>query len=356
MLCPEIVSEEVLEVNTSSDSMSTGGYEERQEIGSVKAAIDFYKGKMPMKQQSNYSEKQPPSKTGELHRARRKSGLLQDARGVADSVKSQAERELLSAKKTVKEMKKKIEESNLSAKAQIEAMEKLQKTKRGARRNHPIALKGDEDPLHNEVMRELEKEKHELSKLKTNMASLLEEKRRAEKERETLDGKAQYHMNLVKALTNEVEKCNEEHVLVELARLEAAKERKDIERQRQEAEQKHSARMEETRKKINSMIKETRHIEELQRLLGLTSSEANVLGKELNEFREIDKRIQRVQPSYTDLLLSTTEELEAAKKKLDSRKAESIQLMDSMDSLRNKIKAIMEESERLSKKEAISRA
>lgn len=331
--------------------MSIRGNDERKGFGSVKAAIDFYKGKVPMKYQTNDFETEPPSKTGELHRARRRSGLLQDAKGVAESVRSKAETELLNAKKMVKELRKRIQESESRAKAQIEDMGKLQKA-RGVRRDHAIALKGDEEPLYNRVMEELEKEKHELSKLKVNMTSLLEEKRKAEKERETLNRKAQHYIDLVKALTNEVEECNEEHVLVELARLEAAKEMKAIELQKQEATQQYFARMEKTRKKLNSMIKETSRIGELQRLLELTSTEANVLGNELKEFREIDMRSQRVQPDYTALLQSTMEELQEAKKKLESKNAETIQLMVSMDALRNEIKAIMEETDRLTKKEA----
>ncbi|XP_028102978.1 uncharacterized protein LOC114302180 [Camellia sinensis] len=89
-----------------------------------------------------------------------------------------------------------------------------------------------------EVLSELEYVKQELSKLKVDMASVLEEKNRAEKEIEVLNSRLTSYSSFGEALKKEIEEVNEEQVMVELAWIEAVKELGVIQAQRKEEEMK----------------------------------------------------------------------------------------------------------------------
>lgn len=335
----------------------------KESLGSVKAAIDLYKGKVlegnsAMNQSSTMkSLEKPYPRTSQLHIARRDMGRLGESKKVAEAGKAQAETELLDAKKIVKELTSRIEELNSRLSVQNQDLEKLKTGKRGG--NWRMALRNPQNDQHSKVITELGYAKEELIKLKQDMASIIEEKRRAEQEIETSTLKMQSFSSKVEALSKEVEELNEEIVLVELARIEAIKEFRAIEAQRREDAEKHSAAMEENRKKIHDMVQEIQISEELQEKLASTTSDVQVLQSELKQVKEMDRWIQkneslRFRSDFleTDLSLlhSLKDDLETAKNELASIKRESFQFMSSMDIVRNELKRISEESARIKKK------
>ncbi|KAK6151006.1 hypothetical protein DH2020_015938 [Rehmannia glutinosa] len=320
---------------------------DRKKPGSVKAAVSSYReliledNPTIKKFQTNYPEK-PYNKTRELHQAKRDSDQLKESRKLAESVTAEAKSELLAAKKTVKDLTLKIEESNSRGKAQMGNLEKL--TKKGEW--------DSENSQCEQVMRELETIKRELSKLKLDMACVLEEKKRAEKETGSALLKTESYINSVDALNKEIEEINEEHVLVELARIEAIKEYEEIEAQRREKAEIYSAALEETRKKKQEMIQETEDAKELETKLAITVSDINMLDSELKQVKEMDKGLEKNEESGSSSMLdSVMKELEASKKELALVKDESFQFMASMDVVRNELRHVADQTARLKKKE-----
>lgn len=331
----------------------------KESLGSVKAAIDLYKGNPAMNNQSSSikSSEKPYPRTSQLHIARRDMGRLDDSRKVAEVEKAQAETDLLNARKMVKELSSRIEELNSRVIVQSQDLEKLKTTKRGG--NWGMPLRNPQNNQHSKVITELASAKAELTKHKQDMASIIEEKRRAEQEIEASSLKMQSFSSKVETLRKEVEELNEEIVLVELARIEAIKEFRAIEAQRKEDAEKHSAAMEENRKKIDDMVQEIQTSEELQEKLTSTTSDVQVLQSELEQVREMDRwnkknECLRSESDFLEkdlsLLQSLKEDLETAKNELASIKRESFQFMASMDVVRNELTRISEESDRLKKK------
>ncbi|CAN4083175.1 unnamed protein product [Withania somnifera] len=335
----------------------------KESLGSVKAAIEFYKGKVlegnsAMNQSSIIkSLEKPYPRSSQLHIARRDMGRLGESRKVAEAEKAQAETELLEAKKMVKELTSRIEELNSRLRVQNQDLEKLKTGKRGE--NWRMALRDPQYNQRSKVTTELGYAKEELIKLKQDIASILEEKRRAEQEIETSSLKMQSFSSKVEALSKEVEELNEEIVLVELARIEAIKEFREIEAQRSKDSKKHSAVMEEKRKKIDDLVQEIQISEELQQKLDSTTSDVQVLESELKQVREMDRWSQknkslRFESDFLEkdfsLLQSLKEDLERAKNELASLKRESFQFMASMDVVRNELQRISEESAQIKEK------
>ncbi|KAI3451789.1 hypothetical protein Pfo_008454 [Paulownia fortunei] len=346
--------------------MMDGGKLPERKTGSVKAAVSSYgerilEGNPTIKKfQTNYPEK-PYTKTRELHQAKRDTNQLKESRKLAESVTAEAKSELSAAKKTVKDLMLRIEESNSRGKAQMGDLEKLKMGKRKEGKWY------SGNSQCSKVLRELESIKRELSKLKLDMASVLEEKRRAEKETDSsLSKKTQSYLSSFETLNKEIEDINEEHVLVELARLEAIKEYEEIEAQRRERAEIYSAAIEETRKKKQNMIQETEDAIELETKLALTISDINMLETELKQIKEMDKGLERNEilryrlvsnfqeedeSGSASLLESVLKELEATKKELALVKEESFQFMASMDVVRNELRHVADQTARLKKKE-----
>lgn len=255
-----------------------------------------------------------------------------------------------------------IEQSNSRAKAQMEYLEKL---KRGSRRGEGRRRSKSYPSV--ELMKELEIVKGELDKLKLEMASLLEEKRRAEKETEASDLKARSNKVAAEALEGEIEEINEEHVLAELARIEAIREYETIESQRKNDSEKHEAAMEESRRKMDDMHNEIDASKDLVTKLAMTASDINMLEGELKQVKEIGNAIEQgiiksvgeskcipqdgVGSNDPELLHSITKEIESAKKELASLREESFKFMGSMDIIRTELKNVSAEKARAKKRE-----
>ncbi|OMO80293.1 hypothetical protein CCACVL1_13079 [Corchorus capsularis] len=329
-------------------------FEDRRKIGTVKAAVNIYGERILDGNNSSLKKPQeefpePSSKARELHLARRDMSRYKESRKAAESAKVKAESELYSARKTVKDLASMIEESNFKAKARMRDIESLRK--KGNQEEKALALETVESYQYTEVMKELESLKQELSKLKLDMASIKEEKARAEKDFEDSSLKLWSNSNTAEELRKQIEAANEEHVLVELARIEALKEAAEIEAQREKESGEFSFSMEETSKKMKDMNEEIDQSKELEHKLAVTLSDVNLLQNQLMQVKQGLNQPEHAAEgeSSAPSLELITEELEAAKKELDLIREESFQYMSSMDIIRNELKHVMEETARLKK-------
>ncbi|XP_051126896.1 protein PLASTID MOVEMENT IMPAIRED 2-like [Andrographis paniculata] len=217
------------------------------------------------------------------------------------------------------------------------------------------------------VMRELEFIKQEVRQLKLDMAIVLEEKRRADKEREFSSMSSSYLSSVVEKVKWDIEDVNEKQVLVELARIEALKEYQQVEDQRLQEKQRYTAKTEEARKKKQDMIEEIEEAAELENNLAGTLSDVSMLSDKLKQVKEENKGLERMETwrnkamsddiqegdtlESASVLQSVVEKLEAAKKELKSVKEESFQFMSSMDIVRNEHKQVGDELAKLRSKE-----
>ncbi|XP_058185260.1 protein PLASTID MOVEMENT IMPAIRED 2 [Rhododendron vialii] len=338
--------------------MDRGELDSERRIDQVKSTTDLFgertiEGNSKLKKhQTGFSERSS-SRTRELHMARRDIGRFNESRSSAESIKARAESELFVAKNTVRDLASRIEEVNLKTEGNME------------RGKEEWALDIRKVAQSAEVMRDLEYVKKEVSKLKLDMASVLDEKNRAEKETEASNSKISWYLTTAEALQKEIEKVNEEQVLVELARIEAVKEIGAIEAQRKEEADRFSSEMETTRKKMNEIIQEINSSKETELKLAATNFDVTVLQNELKLAYEMDRRVQRSE-SFRQREVSfrkgkgldsklelqfVTEELETAKMELALIREDSFQIMASLDVIREELKHTSQQVSRLKKKE-----
>ncbi|XVE72126.1 hypothetical protein DITRI_Ditri11bG0013500 [Diplodiscus trichospermus] len=342
--------------------------EDRRRIGSVKAAVNMYgerilDGNSSLKKPQEDFPVKPSSKARELHMARRDMNRYKESRRAAESEKVRAESELFTARKTVKDLASMIEESSFKAKAKMRDTESL--SKNGNLESKALAVTSMESSRYAEVMAELALVKQELSKLKLDMASAMAEKAVAEKDTEDSRLKIWSNDGAVEDLRKQIEAANEEHVLVELARIEALKETGQIEAQREKEAGEFSIRMEERKKKMEDIIQEIDHSKVLEQKLTVTLSDIDLLEGELKQVKKPDKMIQRSdglnQPDHSfqnagaveplPSLESIVKELEAANKELAAIREEGFQYVSSMDIIRNELKHVKKETAQLKKTE-----
>lgn len=336
--------------------MNVGGEFQERRAGSVKATANMFDAKPALKKASagSHSEKL-------FSRTREKPShgwSNESGRGV------EVEEESMKKDKRVNnDLNSRIEQSNSRARAQMEYLEKLKKSgRRGEGRRRSKSYPSVE------VMKELEIVKGELDKLKFEMASLLEEKRRAEKETEASNLKARSNKIAAEALKVEIEEINEEHVLAELARIEAIRECETIESQRKNDAEKQEVAMEESKRRMDDMHNEIDESKDLVTKLAMTASDINMLEGELKQVKEIGNAIQQGNKSVgesrciphdgaesnsndPELLHSITKEIESAKKELTSLREESFKFMGSMDIIRTELKNVSAEKARAKKRE-----
>ncbi|CAL0308280.1 unnamed protein product [Lupinus luteus] len=340
----------------------------RRRIGSVKDAVNFYDDRVvidspSMKKTQMDSSESPSSRTRDLHIARRDIGRYKESRWTAESAKAYAESELSNAKKKVTHISSLINESSYKAKAQMMDTETLDKN--GKHKHGFSGEKRNENYEYARVMKELEYVKKELFKLKLDVAFVLDEKSRAEKEIEESSLKVISCSTIAEALRKEIEEANEEQVLAELARLEALKELADVEAQRENEANEFSSKLESARMKLKEVMEEIEESKELEMKLAVTISDVDVLQNELNLVKEMEKRVKgdesmkQLAESFrkeeesgdSTMLQSVTEELEAAKKELALIREECFKFMASMDVIRNELKQVTDVTDRLKKEE-----
>ncbi|KAK8995537.1 hypothetical protein V6N11_075809 [Hibiscus sabdariffa] len=326
-------------------------YEDRRRIGSVKNAVNLYgdmilDGNSSLKKPHEGFPEKPSSRVKELHRARRGMNRYRESRRTVESANAMAESELFGLSPASM-----ADESNFKAK----------------RNGLDVKSRSVESYQYEEVMRELELVKQDLSQLKLDMASVMEEKARAKKEFEDSSSRMRSNGASIEALEEQIEAAKEEHVLVELAEIEAQKEAGEIEAQRAKEAGEFSFWMEETKKRREDIIEEIDQSKELETKLGATLSDISLLQNELKQVKGLDSvvprgdddglkqqddsfhSIEKVEPSAC--LEAIKKELEAAKKELDSIRDEGFQYMSSMDIIRNELQHVKEETAKLKETE-----
>ncbi|XP_019453112.1 PREDICTED: protein PLASTID MOVEMENT IMPAIRED 2-like [Lupinus angustifolius] len=338
----------------------------RRRSGSVKDVVNIYADKVSdidtttlKKTKVDFSLS--PSRTRDLHMARKDIGKYKESRWTAESAKADAESELSNAKNRVKDLSSLIDESSYKAKAQMTDVETLDR--RGKREYGLLAEKRNENYEYAGMMKELGYVKKDLLKLKLDVAFVLDEKSRAEKEIEESSSKMIYCSRTAEALIKEIEEANEEQVLAELARLEALKELADVEAERETEANDYSSKLESTRMKLKEVMEEIDESKELEMKLSVTISDIDALQNELNLVKEMDKGVKgdestkQVFASFrneeespdSSMLQTITKELEAAKKLLALVREEGFQFMASMDIIRNELKNLTDETSQLKK-------
>ncbi|CAJ1948211.1 unnamed protein product [Sphenostylis stenocarpa] len=294
-------------------------------VGLVKAVVNLYGIRVadvntPMLK-PDFSIKSSP-KVKELHRTRRDIVLYRERKQSAESVKAQAETELSTAKKTVKDLFSMIRESSFKGKTQMRDMTSLV---------YKNPSKNDSDNKYSRVMRELEIAKKELFQLKLDMDSILEEKLRAEKEIEALRSNMLSCSRIAQKLMEEIEATNEEQVVVELARMDALKEIRDIEA------------LENARNKLKEAIVEIDESKDLEIKLATTLSDIDIMKNKLklvNKKVESGESMEHMEGESRDVAVLKTikEEIEATKKDLALIRDQGFKFMASMDVTRNELK------------------
>ncbi|KAL9230089.1 hypothetical protein vseg_005481 [Gypsophila vaccaria] len=321
-------------------------FQNKSRIGSVKSAISKYGGKVDVNRGlRNESQGDAPhseernSKAQELHIAKKIVDRINESRRTAETVTSQAELELLKAKKIVKELTAQIQESKIRAQQKTDEHQKPSQT---------------ENFEYMGVVGELESLKREVSKIKLDMACAVEEKYRAEKEENAAGLRLGSYEGIAEKLRREIEEANEEEVLVELAHIQARKELAAIEAQTKEEVEKFSCKVQEVRKRVKHLGNEAEQAKRLEEVLAITNAEADVLENELKFIKEMDGSIGKSNnvPLKSSELQSITKDLEAAKKEHAAIKAGVFELMTSMDLTRIELNNVLKEKGQLQKAEA----
>ncbi|KAI0522832.1 hypothetical protein KFK09_005217 [Dendrobium nobile] len=266
---------------------------------------------------------------------------LEQANGSAGKEEAPEELELFHAKKPVKDFVFKIDKPN----AQVDQ----------SLRN---STNEGEDLQYAELTQQLDGLKQELTKLKIDFSSAIESKAKALKDIEVHNQKASFSLEKVEKLRKEIEDANEEHVLVELARIEAEKEMREIESQRAAEAMEFSKKMESTKKRISEVRREVSRAKELEEKLAATNTDVSVLQNEMELVRSMQKNYPK-EISEDNINKNNDEEqlkmvenaLNKAKKELESIKEEGFQFMASMDLVRVELLQVSKETSRMKKVE-----
>ncbi|KAG7658671.1 WEB family [Arabidopsis suecica] len=272
----------------------------------------------------------------DLHKSGRELGIYRESRRVAESAKAKAEVELCKAKKIVKELTLRIEESNRRLKSRRIDIEAVMNESR---------IDGNGGYVR--IMRELEDMKQELSKLKLDVVYVSREKVVAEKEVMELESRMEENLKLLESLKLEVDVANEEHVLVEVAKIEALKECKEVEEQREKERKEVSESLHKRKKRIREMIREIERSKNFENELAETLLDIEMLETQLKLVKEMERKVQRNDSmsrsknrafergkDNLSVLKEVTEATEAKKAELASINAELFCLVNTMDTLR----------------------
>ncbi|CAD6237306.1 unnamed protein product [Miscanthus lutarioriparius] len=269
---------------------------------------------------------------------------LNERKAAVNRERAGAESELSRARAMVKELERQIEQTKARASSKRSEPHALPSTR--ASKKGPDAPSSQEErdaAEYTEVSRELDRARRELLRLR------LESNLRAADEMKRL-----------------VDEANEEHVLVELARIEAEREHREIDAQRRAEAERFAREMEATRAKIEALRKDVNRAREMEAKLAVTNADVEVLQAEMELVRAMERNSvknddtagaeaearRKKEGDQDKALLQTAEaELDAAKKELESIKAGSFQFMTSMDSARTEIMRVSEEVNRLKAQE-----
>uniref|UniRef100_A0ACD5VTT6 Uncharacterized protein n=1 Tax=Avena sativa TaxID=4498 RepID=A0ACD5VTT6_AVESA len=282
---------------------------------------------------------------------------LNQRKASVDNERAGAESELSRARTMAKELERQIDQTKAKAASQRSEL----RTMRGTRTRKSGAEEAP-DAQYAEVAQELDRVKRELGKLKLEVKSAADAKAKAESDVVATVCKIQSNLQAADEMKRRVDEANEEHVLVELARIEAERERREIEAQRGAEAERFAREIEAARAKVKAAHREASRVRELEAKLEATKADVEVLQGEMGLVRAMEKNHvtelddgaaeatarQKKEEAHDRALLQATEaELGAAKEELESIKAGGFQFMTSMDRTRTELMRVVEESDRL---------
>ncbi|KAG8077609.1 hypothetical protein GUJ93_ZPchr0007g3500 [Zizania palustris] len=292
---------------------------------------------------------------------------LNERKASVDKERAGAESELSRARAMAKELERQIEQTKAKATSQrseLQAMWAARTRRKGA--DAPGAhAQAERDALrYAEVLQELDRAKKELLKLRLEVRSSAEAKAKAESDIVASACSIQSSLRAADEMKRRMEEANEEHVLVELARIEAERERREIDAQRGAEGERFARDIEAARARIKALQKEVSRAREMEAKLAVTNADVEVLQAEMELVRAMEKnqvkkddaaeataRKNREEAHDKALLQASEAELDAAKKELETIKAGSFQFMTSMDRTRTEIMRVAEEINRLKAQE-----
>ncbi|PAN29050.1 hypothetical protein PAHAL_5G197000 [Panicum hallii] len=290
---------------------------------------------------------------------------LNERKAAVDKERAAAESELLRARAMAKELERQIEQAKARATSRRSELPTMRAT--GAPKNGADASSSQEErdaAEYAEVARELDRAKQELRRLGLEMKSAAEAKAKAESDIVASAITIQCNLRSADEMKRLVDEANEEHVLVELARIEAERECREIDAQRRAEAERFAGEMEATRAKIEALRKDVVRARDMEAMLAVTNADVEVLQSEMELVRamernnaknddaaEAEARRKKEEAQDKALLQAAEAELDAAKKELESIKAERFQFMTSMDSARTEILRVSEEVNRLKAEE-----
>ncbi|KAJ4796787.1 Protein PLASTID MOVEMENT IMPAIRED 2 [Rhynchospora pubera] len=205
-----------------------------------------------------------------------------------------------------------------------------------------------------DVILQLDKMKRELRKLQRDVKNVFESKKQSEKEAEESAFRARLAALKVEEIKRRLEEANEEHVIVELARIEAERETREIEAKRETEAERYKREIESIKEKINKIQKEAGRARELEERLAVTNSDVAVLQNEMQLVRAMETSNSKKRKDEEDKsaeLKKTEAELLSTKKELESIKEEGFQYMEYMDRTRGEIMKIRGEVSLLKERE-----
>lgn len=277
----------------------------------------------------------PPSKTRELlHLVRRDAGRLGEQLRFSERQKSVAESELASSKETMNELRTLLENSSRKVRSARRMLAKP--TGDGS-----MAGGGDGGGEYDELVKRLERMKKERSKVRLDIARAGEDTVKAEEEAEAAVLRSASCLNSIEELRKEVDAMNEEHVLVEIARLQAVEETREIEASRAAEAAQFAKKIQEIRDRMKGMRREI-DLAASQSQMAMVREAARDSGGGGSPATEVEKRRRKSE---------LERELQAARQELASIKDEGFQLMASMDMVRLELVQISRETSRLKKLE-----
>ena len=293
--------------------------------------------------------------------AKSTTGKLNERKAAVDRERAGAESELSRARAMAKELERQIEQAKARAsskRSEPHAFRATRASRKGPEDARSSQSQEERDAAeYAEVSRELDRARRELLRLRLEVKAAAEAKTKAESDIVASAINIQSNLRAADEMKRLVDEANEEHVLVELARIEAEREHREIDAQRRADAERFAGEMEATRAKIEALRKDVSRAREMEAKLAVTNADVEVLQAEMELVRAMERNSVKnddtagAEAEDKALLQTAEAELDAAKKELESIKAGSFQFMTSMDSARTEIMRVSEEVNRLREQE-----
>ena len=323
--------------------------------GSVRATMSIF-GESIGGRKADKNRAQENLSSEMKQRAKSDMDKLNERKASVDNERAGAESELSRARAMAKELERQIDQTKAKATSQRSELQATWTRKNGAEEAS--------DAQYAEVSQELDRVKRELRKLKLEVKSAAEAKAKAESDVVATVCKIQSNLQAADEMKRRVDEANEEHVLVELARIEAERERRELEAQHVAEAERFAREIEAARSKVKEARREVSRARELEAKLEATNADVEVLQGEMELVRAMEKhhvpndgaaedttRQKKEEAQDRALLQAAEAELSMAKNELESIKAGAFQFMTSMDRTRTEIMGVVQEIDRLKAQE-----